>query len=206
MSDISKELNSILNDEKTFEKEEKSPALFITLIIFFIAVTYFTVFYFSMENKTIEKNTQFKNIEKEKSLEKKKELIKEKIITKIDRNNFYKIYSSNNVKSINCYDYKPGEINPTLSCLNNLKIFSKENQKALRFQIITVIGNNDINIYKKFKKNIQDLILNGLSIKRISEISWNIKKELGNDIIITSNNYYVESKNNKHGIILKAYY
>jgi hypothetical protein len=53
------------------------------------------------------------------------------------------------------------------------------NKKAIRYQIIGVISDDDIRKYSKYNKNIQELIINGLSIKRIIGISWYINKVLG---------------------------
>ena len=230
MSNVSKELNSILNDNKDFETKEKSPALFITLIIFFVAAVYFAVLYMNtmkkldLEKNKIEKLEYKKNTKAENSnypinkeiittkkiegLIKPKEITKEKIITitKIDKKNFREIYYSDKFKTFKCYDYEGANFTPSKFCKKSLINFAKNNKEALRFQVISVISNKDINSYTNFKQATQDLLLNGLSIKRISEITWDVKRVLGNDIIITSNNYYVKSKENNSGIILKAYY
>ena len=218
MSKISKELNSILNEEKEYINEDKSPALFIITIILFVSAIYFFVLYFTKQNNTnanktiqatkIIKSKEIRKEDTKQTLKKEKTNLKEKVISeeKINKASFQEIYNSSTSNSLKCYDYTPGDFSPSSSCLSNLEDFANKNKEALRYQVIAVVAQSDINTYKEFKENIKQLIINGLSIKRVSEITWNLKKNLGNDIIVTSNNYYVKSKKNNRGIILKAYY
>ena len=225
MGDVSKELNSILNDDKDYVEEEKSSKTFIFLLIIFVAITYFVILFLNSqeEKNTVSKKSIKKTILVEKEIKTQAPLqIKEKIketakvlekqkniietVTKVDKTNFYKIYNSNNKKVLKCYDYAEASFTPSKSCLKSLKEFLDKNKDALRYQIVSVIAESDIVQYKRYNKNIQDLLLNGLSIKRVTELTWYIKKTIGNNIILTSNNYYVKSKKDNRGIILKAYF
>jgi len=212
MGEISKELNSILNDKEDNEPEKKFPKLFIFFLIIFLTIICFAVLFFNKQEETKSPNSE---INKSKITIQKKEIpkvavkkvIKEKLpLVKIDKTNFYKFYNSNNYKMLKCYNYKPADFKPAQTCLESIKKFINQNKNALRYQILAVIGEEDINQYKKYGKNIQDLLLNGLSIKRITEITWYLKKNLGNDIIVTSNNYYVKSSKDNRGILVKAYH
>jgi len=225
MGDVSKELNSILNDDKDYVEEEKSSKTFIFLLIIFVAITYFVILFLNSqeEKNTVSKKSIKKTILVEKEIKTQAPLqIKEKIketakvlekqkniietVTKVDKTNFYKIYNSNNKKVLKCYSYKAASFSATKDCIKSLKEFLDKNKDALRYQIVAVLGESDMAKYKQYNKNIQDLLLNGLSIKRVTELTWYIKKTIGNNIILTSNNYYVKSKKDNRGIILKAYY
>jgi hypothetical protein len=242
MAKISKELNSILNENKDPVEENHSPLNFILLLILAVIAIYFAVMYFDIKNeKTNSYDTQkYKKIIKEnvvlnednkrikkeldelkikkiaikdtQELEKlKKENKQLKIkIEKLNNNqqnkSFKQLYFSENSKVLKCYEYESASTTIPSVCSNKFESFLNENQKALRFQVIPVLSSKDIKAFEKFDENTQDLLLNGVSTKRISELLWQMKKILGNDIILTSNSYYVKSKQDNSGFILKAYY
>lgn len=51
MAEISKELNSILNENKDPVEENRSPLNFILLLIFAVVAVYFAVMYFNIKMK-----------------------------------------------------------------------------------------------------------------------------------------------------------
>merc|ERR1711879_669477 len=105
-----------------------------------------------------------------------------------------------------CYDYTIGDFNPTQTCEKKLKKFVTENKDALRFELVAVISKEDEASFKNVANHNLDFLINGLSIKRITEMNWQIKKELNEKTIITSNNFYVKSKKGNSGVLLKAYF
>ena len=183
--------------------------------------------------KTIEKDVQIKeplikiqeNIQKEVKKEEKpkeiiKEIIKEKIVTKVvklDKKNFKTYYNSSKFTSLKCYNFKAGDVFPTNTCKKNLSKFLEKNKKAIRFEVIPVIAENDNIIFDKLQSNMKNMdkafqdrvkeyMYRGLSRERVLETTWYIKDILGEDTILTPTNYYVKSKKNNKGIIIKAYH
>lgn len=161
-------------------------------------------------------------IEKEKAKEtiKIKEIIKEKIVTKtikLDKKNFKEYYNASKYNSLKCYNFKAGDIFPSSQCKNNLKKFLLANKNAIRFEVIPVIAESDNLVFNKMQSKIKDMdkdfqskvkeyMFKGLSRERVLETSWNIKDILGEDTILTPTNYYVKSKKNNKGVIIKAYH
>lgn len=164
----------------------------------------------------IEKNS----IKDEKPEIQIKEIIKEKIVEKeikLNKENFKKYYNSSKYNSLKCYNFKAGDIFPDSICKNDLRKFLKENKDAIRFEIIPVIAQDDNQIFDKMKDNIKQMdktfqdrvkeyMFRGLSRERVLETSWQIKDFLGDDTVLTPTNYYVKSKKNNKGIIVKAYH
>lgn len=149
-----------------------------------------------------------------------KEIIKEKIVTKIvklDKKNFKTYYNSSKYNSLKCYNFKAGNIFPTSLCKNNLAKFLKDNKNAIRFEVIPVISKSDNIVFNKMQSNLKNMdktfqnrvkeyMYRGLSRERVLETTWYIKDILGVDTILTPTNYYVKSKKNNKGIIVKAYH
>lgn len=149
-----------------------------------------------------------------------KEVVKEKIVTKIvklEKENFKTYYNSSNFNTLKCYNFKAGDIFPTSACKKNLSKFLKENKNAIRFEVIPVIAQNDNIIFDKMQSNmksmdkafqdrVKEYMYRGLSRERVLETTWYIKDVLGEDTILTPTNYYVKSKKNNKGIIVKAYH
>lgn len=158
--------------------------------------------------------------QKPKEIIKIKEVIKEKIVTKIvklDKKNFKEYYNSSKYKTLKCYNFKEGDVFPDIQCKTDLKKFLKDNKDALRFEVIPVIAENDNKVFLKMQSNIQNMnkdfqekvkeyMFKGLSRDRVLETSWYIKDTLGEDTILTPTNYYVKSKKENKGIIIKAYH
>lgn len=164
---------------------------------------------FGIENEELK--VELKKLKEEMQVlkEKKQEVkIEEKIVTinKVNKKNFTSIFNSKNTKILKCYDYAHGNFNPTKTCKKNLKTFVKKNAKALRFELISVMSKKDEDYYKNYKKSTSDLLLNGLSVKRLHELTWYLKKSLGEKTIVTSNNFYIKSDRRSSGILIKAYY
>ncbi len=181
----------------------------------------------AIKNDTVIKEPMIKvqeNIEKiikeEKPKEIIKEVIKERVITKVvklDKKNFKTYYNSAKFNSLKCYNFKAGDVFPTNTCKKNLAKFLKENKNALRFEVIPVIAENDNIIFNKMQSNmksmdkafqdrVKEYMYRGLSRERVLETTWYIKDILGEDSILTPTNYYVKSKKNNKGIIVKAYH
>ncbi len=59
---------------------------------------------------------------------------------------------------------------------------------------------------KAFQDRVKEYMFRGLSRERVLETSWQIKDILGEDTVLTPTNYYVKSKKNNKGIIIKAYH
>ena len=192
MAEISKELNSILNENKNPVEVNHSPLNFILLLIFAVISVYFAVMYFNIRNeKTNSNDTQKyekiikeniilneenKRIKKEfNKLKTKKQVIKI-VEEKTETKSFKQLYFSDNTKALKCYGYKSATTAIPNICFNKFKDFLNENQKALRFQVIPVLSSKDIKAFEKFDKNTQELLLNGVSVKRVSEVLWKIKK------------------------------
>lgn len=221
-----KNLTSLLNDDiEEDKKENKSIVLYLFLFVFIIFIIYISIFFnYEDINKPINIKKDFSEqkfekinvIEKmeltktnavEKTIQKKSNIKKiAKQDTKINKKSFFSIYHSQKQKVLKCYDYKSGSINPSKKCMKDIDNFLIKNKNALRYQIISVIADDDIKQYTKYTKHIQELIINGLSTKRVIEVSWYMKKVLGENNIITANNYFVKSKKKNKGIIIKAYY
>lgn len=182
------------------------------------------------ETKPLEKNKEIEvkktPIKEEKTKEEPKpkvvikEVIKEKIVTKeikLNKENFKKYYNSSKYNTLKCYNFKAGDIFPDSSCKNDLRKFLKANKEAIRFEVIPVIAQDDNQIFDKMKDNIKQMdktfqdrvkeyMFRGLSRERVLETSWQIKDILGEDTVLTPTNYYVRSKKNNKGIIIKAYH
>lgn len=147
-------------------------------------------------------------------------VIKEKIVTKIvnlDKKDFKKYYNSSKYNTLKCYNFKAGDIFPDAQCKKDLVKFIEANKNAIRFEVIPVIAKDDNRIFTKIEPNIKGLeqsfqdrvkeyMFRGLGRERVLETSWQIKDILGEDTVLTPTNYYVKSKKNNKGIIIKAYH
>lgn len=209
--------------------------LIITVVALYFAVMYFSVKDTKVpEDKTIKYEkiivenqslmTKNRKIEKELEALKKQmvEMLENRIINEnkdveiketnkvftnnIDKENFKKIYFSDKVEIFKCYDFAQASIIPTNNCLNDLMPFLEKNKNAIRYQIIPVLNDEDESAFSKFENGTKSFLINGVSVKRVSETIWQIKKILGDDIIITANSYFVKSEKGNSGFILKAYY
>lgn len=149
-----------------------------------------------------------------------KEVIKEVVVTKVvnlQKSNFKEFYNSSKYNTLKCYNFKAGDIFPNAKCKTDLKKFLNKNKNAIRFEVIPVIAQDDNIVFTKMQANIQNMeqsfqnrvkeyMFRGLSRERVLETSWQIKEILGEDVILTPTNYYVTSKKNNKGIIIKAYH
>ncbi|MFY9075242.1 hypothetical protein OZZ08_09740 [Malaciobacter mytili] len=206
-------------EEKKQEKTKQKKIFYIlfTLVIMFlvVAITYYFVLN-SQKIKNYEEKVQIINnpkkieIQKESKVEEKiivKEVIVEKQIP-ITKEKFKEIFLSKNFNLAKCYDYKVFQIKPDNSCKDNLKEFLLNNTQALRFEIIAVINNEDIKKATVLSndKTLQEYILRGMARDRVLEVSWYTKEVLGNEILLTPVNYYLSSKKQNKGVMIKAYY
>ncbi len=219
---LKKEINkktekTIINNKRQKEKNLNRLlySVIVLVIILQIILIYLLTYTPSKEkNKIIQTKIEKINPAKEKIV------LKEKTITKIEdltKNNFKKFYNSREYNTLKCYEYAQGRISPNKACKKSIDKFLLDNKNALRFEIIPVVGESDYLFFnkleekiqtldKKYKDKIKDYMLKGLSIKRVLEISWDIKEKLGEDTIITPTNYYVVSQKDNKGVIVKAYY
>ncbi len=63
--------------------------------------------------------------------------------------------------------------------------------------------------HQNYQKNekIQKYIVRGIARDRVVEASWLVKELIKDkNIVITPVNYYIKSKENNKGIVLRAYY
>ena len=165
---------------------------------------------------------QIKQVQEPKKIEIKEEVktVQKEVITKIvklDKNNFKKYYNSAKFNSLKCYNFKAGDVFPNAKCKKDLKVFLEKNKNAIRFEVIPVIAQDDNKIFDKIKSNIsgmeqefqdriKEYMFRGLGRERVLETSWQIKDYLGENTVLTPTNYYVKSKMNNKGIIVKAYH
>jgi len=208
-------------DLKTIDKEDKKEKLLVSEPIEKEAIKSKPL---KKEEVLIKEETVKKEVlpvaQKPKEIIKIKEVIKEKIVTKIvklDKKNFKEYYNSSKYKTLKCYNFKAGDVFPDIQCKTDLKKFLKDNKNALRFEVIPVIAEDDNKVFLKMQSNIQNMnkefqekvkeyMFKGLSRDRVLETSWYIKDTLGEDTILTPTNYYVKSKKENKGIIIKAYH
>lgn len=146
------------------------------------------------------------------------EIIKvEKIVKElVNVDNFKEFYNSSKFIELKCYDYEIASISPSNKCKKELNVFLEKNKNSLRFEIIPVIDENEKELFKSFDSiklnnipkstNLKRFVLRGLSRERVLEISWELKQKLGKDVILTPTNYYVESRAQNRGVIVRAYY
>lgn len=229
------------NNKKSKKEEKKSltiPVVGIFAILLFTAI----IFLFNRQNEIIEdlQSKQKKNVLNEKVLAKDeskiikpikeevevktetiveiKEVIKEIKVSdeNLTKKKFKEFYNSRKFNKLTCYGYKAATIMPTTSCKENMKNFLEENKKAIRLEVIAVLGKDDIEAFKGIENiklenysksnKLKTYALRGLARDRVLELSWQIKQILGKDTILTPTNYFVESVKNNKGILIKAYH
>eukprot|EP01029_Cantina_marsupialis_P020829 TRINITY_DN49225_c0_g1_i1.p1 TRINITY_DN49225_c0_g1~~TRINITY_DN49225_c0_g1_i1.p1 ORF type:complete len:318 (+),score=55.54 TRINITY_DN49225_c0_g1_i1:84-1037(+) len=173
------------------------------------------------EEKVVEKKekTSEKTNNDEPKVETKiitKEVIKEKVIN-LEKSDFKKYYNSEKFNIVKCYNFNAGSVIPPKQCKENIKKFIVDNKDALRFEVIPVIAEEDNIVFDKLKNNIKDLdksfqekvkeyMFRGFSRERVLETTWQIKELSPRGTIITPTNFYVKSKKNNKGVIIRAYY
>lgn len=97
---------------------------------------------------------------------------------------------------------------PTNACKKSLTKFLEDNKKAIRLELIGVVGIDDIKKANSLAKDekIQEYIIRGIARDRVIEASWFIKELLKDkNAVITPVNYYIKSKKNNKGLVLRAY-
>ncbi len=213
-----------LEEKKKVEEKIKQKKIFYILLAFLIILLIVSnIYYFTVNNqenqnyeKKVEKTNEFVKTEdikienKEPSLE--KESFIQEVITKeelqITKEIFKEIFLSKNFNLIKCYNYKTFQVKPNNNCKQNIKEFLLQNTEAFRFEIIAVIDKNDIKEVKTLSEDeiLQEYILKGMARNRVIEASWYAKKVLENEILLTPVNYYLTSKKENKGIVIKAYY
>ncbi len=170
------------------------------------------------EVKVNEELTKTKKIEKPKEIIKtipEKQIIEKEVI--LEKGNFKKFYNSLKFNTLKCYNFKTANSNPDEICIKQLKLFLDKNKDAIRFEVIPVMAKDDNKLFEGMKKvldnndknyveKIKEYMLRGLSRQRVLEVSWEIKDILGEDIILTPTNYYVKSKENNKGVLVRAYH
>ncbi|UTJ07157.1 hypothetical protein [Arcobacter roscoffensis] len=154
---------------------------------------------------------------KEKKVIEEKEIIKEiKIVDKnLTKEKFKEFYNSAKFNRLTCYDYKAGAIQPSKQCLDKIHNFLDKNKNALRFEIIPVVDKKDKELFDGIEKiklenystpqRLNKYALRGLSRDRVLELTWNIRQIVGQELVLTPTNYFVESQKSNRGIIIKAY-
>lgn len=158
-----------------------------------------------------------KPIIKEEKVIQEKEIIKEiKVVDKnLTKEKFKEFYNSAKFNRLTCYDYNAGAIQPSKQCLDKIHNFLDKNKNALRFEIIPVVDSKDKELFDGIEKiklknystpqRLNKYALRGLSRDRVLELTWNIRQIVGQELILTPTNYFVESQKNNRGIIIKAY-
>lgn len=156
---------------------------------------------------------------KEIKTEEPKVVIKEKIIEKkipLGKDSFKQFYNSLKFNVLKCYNFKAADIFPDPKCKTDMKKFLLANKNAIRFEVIPVLAEDDNQIFEKMKNSLQngdekfvtkvkEYMFRGLSRERVLEVTWQIKDILGQDVVLTPTNYYVKSKENNKGVIIRAY-
>jgi len=144
-----------------------------------------------------------------------KQIVEKEVI--LEKGNFKKFYNSLKFNTLKCYDFKAANSKPDESCLKQLKPFLDKNKDAIRFEVIPVMAKDDNQLFegmkkvlnndnKKYVEKVKEYMLRGLSRQRVLEVSWSIKDILGEDIVLTPTNYYVKSKENNKGVLVRAYH
>lgn len=178
-----------------------------------------SVVYGSLEVSKTNDTLKQKEIRKEVKEVEPKVIIKEKTIEKnilLDKKNFKKYYNSLKYNTLKCYDFKAASIYIDNNCKRNLIKFLDDNKNAIRFEVIPVLAKDDNVIFEKMKKTldtkdkefverVKEYMFRGLSRERVLETSSKIKEILGQNVILTPTNYYVKSKKNNKGVIIRAY-
>lgn len=227
-----------LKQDQLNKEREKQKRIFYVLITVFILIIIALSAYLLMtnENSKIAKNKEFEsskiNPKEESTIEKKVQIdtnrndkqtkqtsqkIKEKIVTKevivqkevfVSKDNFKEIFNTKNFNLVKCYSYGIFEYMPTNACKKSLTKFLEDNKKAIRLELIGVVGIDDIKKANSLAKDekIQEYIIRGIARDRVIEASWFIKELLKDkNAVITPVNYYIKSKKNNKGLVLRAY-
>lgn len=231
------------NLEKSINKEEKKNLTLPVIGIFAILIFTAIVFLFNRQNEIIQDlKVEQKQIHESKKIivKKEKETIKNEVINipnpkvetliqikevikevkisdeNLTKKKFKEFYNSRKFNKLTCYDYKAATIMPTTSCKEQMKDFLEKNKKAIRLEVIAVLGKDDIEAFKGIEdiklenysksNKLKTYALRGLARDRVLELSWQIKQILGKDTILTPTNYFVESVKNNKGILIKAYH
>lgn len=168
--------------------------------------------------KEDDSKTIVENIKEPKEIVKtvvQKQIVEKEVI--LEKGNFKKFYNSLKFNTLKCYDFKAANTKPDESCLKQLKPFLDKNKDAIRFEVIPVMAKDDNQLFEGMKKvlnnndknyveKVKEYMLRGLSRQRVLEVSWKIKDILGEDIVLTPTNYYVKSKENNKGVLIRAYH
>lgn len=184
---------------------------FVALVLLIFAVYLFM-------NKTVPQS-DVSTSNKVQIKEVTKIVVKEKIVPKvidINSDNLNKYFNTKKYSSVKCYDFQAAQTFLSKNCRAKISKFFDENKKSIKFEIIPVVSKDDniifekiekniINLDKDLKKKIEDYLLIGLSRQRVLETSFYIKEKFGENNIIVPTNYYVKSKKNNKGVIIKAY-
>jgi len=144
-----------------------------------------------------------------------KQIVEKEVI--LEKGNFKKYYNSLKFATLKCYDFEKANSKPDETCLKQLKPFLDKNKDAIRFEVIPVMAKDDNQLFEGMKKvlntdnknyveKVKEYMLRGLSRQRVLEVSWKIKEILGEDIVLTPTNYYVKSKENNKGVLIRAYH
>jgi hypothetical protein len=172
--------------------------------------------------KKSEKEEDFKTIDNKQNESKEiiKTVVQKQIVEKeviLEKGNFKKFYNSLKFNTLKCYDFKKANSKPDETCVKQLKPFLDKNKDAIRFEVIPVMSKEDNQLFEGMKKvlsndnknyveKVKEYMLRGLSRERVLEVSWKIKEILGEDIVLTPTNYYVKSKENNKGVLIRAYH
>lgn len=143
--------------------------------------------------------------------EEKKEVNK----TIVEKTNFKELYHSKRFNALKCFDYEIGDIHLTSSCKEKIINFIDKNKNALRFELIPILSENDNIIFEQIQLLLGDLergtirkidkyLEEGLSRDRIENV-LNYVNSINKELLVTTSNYYVSSKN-LSGIVIRAYY
>lgn len=136
---------------------------------------------------------------------------KEVIVTKevpMPKEKLAKMLNGKKFNIAKCYDYTNTTLKPTNSCKKTLSEFFEKNKDSIRFEIIGVIGEDDIKKATALTQNkkIKDYIIRGVARDRVVEAAWLIKEVHKSKTLITPVNYYITSKKNNKGIVVRAYH
>lgn len=148
-----------------------------------------------------------------KTVEVKEETIKEPTI--IVKNNFKQLYNTKKFHALKCFDYEQGSTTLSNWCKEKIVTFIDKNKKALRFELIPIMSENDNTLYSQMEVLLDDIgthtsqkidkyLIESLSRDRVINALEYINT-IDNEVLVTTANYYVESRNLK-GIVFRAYY
>ncbi|MBU1659642.1 hypothetical protein KKG72_11435 [bacterium] len=120
-----------------------------------------------------------------------------------------------------CYNMDVGSYIIDYTCKKNILTYINKYKDAKYFEIIGIVDDIEFKLYKNLENNdflyenlgitkntiakMKKLSESGLAKHRTIEASWLIKSNASVDALTYSTNYHILSKDNKRGVLVRAY-